>query len=87
MKCLNCGSTEMFYVSMSQRFYHFETGEITTAPIEGISSFACAKCGHIEFFASEEMIKSYEEHKQKKGNSRKTKKRYGRGTKGNKRRD
>ena len=59
MKCLNCGSTEMFYVSMSQSF----RGEIRTEPIEKISSLACAKCGHIELFASEEMLKSYEEQR------------------------
>lgn len=71
MKCLNCGNTEMFEVSMSQSFRH---GEIITEPIERISSFACAKCGHIELFASEEMIKSYEEHKKKKAIAEKQKK-------------
>lgn len=65
MKCLNCGNTEMFSVSMSQGFYCSECGNGWTKPSDDIRSFACAKCGHIELFVSEEMISSYEECKRK----------------------
>lgn len=65
MKCLNCGNTEMFSVSMSQSFYCFECGGGCTKPSDDIRSFACAKCGHIELFASEEMIESYKKRKRK----------------------
>ncbi len=65
MKCLNCGSIEMFYVSMSQYFRHYECGGVTTNPIESIRSVACASCGHVELFSSEEMIASYKERKRK----------------------
>ena len=70
MKCLNCGSTEMFEVSMSQ--YCSDGG--WTNPGKDICSFACAKCGHVELFASEERINRYEEDKKKKAIEEKLKK-------------
>lgn len=65
MKCLNCGNTEMFSVSMSQSFSCYECGGGWTQPSDDIRSFACAKCGHIELFVSEEMIEGYKKRKRK----------------------
>lgn len=51
MKCTNCGNHELFEI---QAF----------VPLSGygtvnVKSFACTKCGHVEFFVSEQMIQRY----------------------------
>ena len=63
MKCTNCGNHELFE---TQAF----------VPLSGygtvnVKSYACSKCGHVEFFVSEQTIlRYYSELERKKAQER-----------------
>lgn len=63
MKCTNCGNHELFETQAFVPLYGYGT--------VNVQSFACTKCGHVEFFVPEQTIqRHYAEVEQKKAQER-----------------